>query len=46
MQSRLAALGRTVVSSDLGGKANAAQWTPQGWKGAADPRSDGVALTE
>lgn len=46
MQDRLAALGRTVVSNDLGGKANAAERTTTGWRGAADPRSEGVALEE
>lgn len=46
MQDRLAALGRTVVSNDLGGKANAAERTTTGWRAAADPRSEGVALEE
>jgi gamma-glutamyltranspeptidase len=27
-------------------KANAAERTTSGWKGAADPRSDGLALEE
>jgi gamma-glutamyltranspeptidase / glutathione hydrolase len=46
MRDRLAALGRTVVSSDLGSKLNAIERTPTGWRGAADPRSEGVALEE
>ncbi|MEK6637993.1 MAG: gamma-glutamyltransferase [Pseudomonadota bacterium] len=46
MRARLAALGRTVVSSDLGSKLNAVERTPTGWRGAADPRSEGVALEE
>jgi gamma-glutamyltranspeptidase / glutathione hydrolase len=46
MRDRLAALGRTVVSSDLGSKLNAVERTPTGWRGAADPRSEGVALEE
>jgi gamma-glutamyltranspeptidase / glutathione hydrolase len=46
MRDRLAALGRTVVSSDLGSKLNAVERTPTGWRGAADPRSEGIALEE
>lgn len=47
MQAKLAAFGRTVVSSDLmPSKANAAERTAEGWRGAADPRSDGSALEE
>ena len=46
MRDRIAALGRTVVSSDLGSKLNAVERTPTGWRGAADPRSEGVALDE
>lgn len=46
MRDRLAALGRTVVSSDLGSKVNAVERTASGWRGAADPRSEGVALAE
>ena len=45
--SALSALGTTVLTTDLmPSKANAAELTPQGWKGAADPRSDGTALEE
>ena len=39
-------LGREVEAVDLGSKVNAAEWTPTGWRGAADPRSEGVALAE
>ncbi len=48
MMPEIAKLGQTVVaSSQLSGlKANAAHKTPQGWVGAADPRSDGNALVE
>ena len=46
MRERLAALGRTVVSSDLGSKLNAIERTENGWRGAADPRSEGVALED
>jgi gamma-glutamyltranspeptidase/glutathione hydrolase len=46
MQSRLAAFGRTVVAGRMSSKANAAERTATGWQGAADPRSEGVALGE
>jgi gamma-glutamyltranspeptidase / glutathione hydrolase len=46
MQSELAKLGQTVVASDLGSKLNAVERTPAGWRGAADPRSPGNALSE
>ena len=47
MRDRIAALGRPVLSADgMRGKANAAAWTPEGWRGAADPRSEGIALEE
>jgi gamma-glutamyltranspeptidase / glutathione hydrolase len=46
MQTELAALGRTVVSSDLPSKLNAVERTPTGWRGAADPRSKGESLSE
>jgi gamma-glutamyltranspeptidase / glutathione hydrolase len=46
MRAALAQLGQTVVSSDLGSKLNALERTPTGWRGAADPRSEGVALSE
>ena len=46
MQTDLARLGRTVVSSDLPSKLNAIERTPDGWRGVADPRSKGEALSE
>lgn len=47
MMAEVAKLGRTVVTSPLApSKANAMELTPQGWRGAADPRSDGNALSE
>jgi gamma-glutamyltranspeptidase / glutathione hydrolase len=46
MQGPLAALGQTVVASDLGSKLNAVERTAKGWRGAADPRSPGNALSE
>jgi gamma-glutamyltranspeptidase / glutathione hydrolase len=46
MQDKLAAYGRTVVAGRTASKANAAERTEAGWKGAADPRSEGVALEE
>jgi gamma-glutamyltranspeptidase / glutathione hydrolase len=47
MSARVAALGRTVVTTDLmAAKANAVERTTTGWRGAADPRSEGVALEE
>ncbi|WP_375428240.1 gamma-glutamyltransferase [uncultured Sphingomonas sp.] len=39
-------LGHKVVVGRLGLKANAAERTPAGWRGAADPRSVGMALSE
>ena len=46
MKADLEKLGHVVSVSKLGLKANAAELTPSGWVGAADPRSVGVALTE
>ncbi len=46
MQVELAKLGRTVVSSDLGSKVNAIELSADGWRGAADPRSEGSWLDE
>lgn len=46
MAGDLARLGQTVVQTDLmPAKANAAERVNGGWKGAADPRSDGMAIT-
>lgn len=46
MKPAIEALGHKVSVAKLGLKANAAERTPKGWVGAADPRSVGVALTE
>ena len=46
MIPELAALGLKPVARPAGFKANAIEWTPDGWRGAADPRSEGVALKE
>ena len=46
MAPRIAALGQQVVAADLSSKVNAVERTPAGWRGAADPRSEGVALNE
>ena len=46
MQRDLVALGQTVAVADLPSKVTAIQRTDAGWRGAADPRSEGVALGE
>jgi gamma-glutamyltranspeptidase / glutathione hydrolase len=46
LATAISAFGRPVVTSDLKLKTNAAELTPSGWKGAADPRSEGVGLDE
>jgi gamma-glutamyltranspeptidase / glutathione hydrolase len=46
LATAISAYGRPVVTSDLKLKTNAAERTPSGWKGAADPRSEGVGLDE
>jgi gamma-glutamyltranspeptidase / glutathione hydrolase len=47
LRPALAGFGRTVVSSDLSSKVNAIERLPDGrWQGAADKRSEGVALEE
>ncbi len=46
MKADLEKLGHKVTIAKLGLKANAAERTPKGWVGAADPRSVGVALSE
>lgn len=46
MAGDIAAYGKTVVASGLPSKVNAVSYTKDGWVGAADPRSPGVALTE
>ena len=38
--------GQSVSAAKLPSKVNAVERTAQGWTGAADPRSEGVALAE
>ncbi len=40
----LTALGHKVQATSLPLKANGVEWTPQGWRGGADPRSEGESL--
>lgn len=42
----IARLGQPVEAVDLGSKLTALELTPQGWRGAADPRSVGTAAEE
>lgn len=42
----LEALGQKVKAADVTSKVNAVQRTADGWTGAADPRSPGIALAE
>jgi gamma-glutamyltranspeptidase/glutathione hydrolase len=46
MAPRIEALGQTVTPADITSKVNAIERTPAGWRGAADPRSEGIALAE
>lgn len=47
MAPALAKYGQTVLTTELGSKLNAIERLPDGhWRGAADPRSEGVALTQ
>ena len=46
MVPALAAMGHKISIARLGLKANAAERTVAGWRGAADPRSVGTALPE
>jgi gamma-glutamyltranspeptidase/glutathione hydrolase len=46
MADQLSQFGRPAVPTDLTSKVNGAQRTENGWTGAADPRSEGVALVE
>jgi gamma-glutamyltranspeptidase/glutathione hydrolase len=48
MAPRLAALGHAKIGRrpPLTFKANAIEWTGGGWTGAADPRSEGAAVSE
>ena len=42
----LQALGNKAAPMNPGFKANAIEWVDGGWRGAADPRSEGVALAQ
>jgi gamma-glutamyltranspeptidase/glutathione hydrolase len=44
ISAKIAQLGETVVSADVPSKLNAIERTPSGWRGAADPRSEGNVL--
>ena len=44
MEPALKAMGHTTVQYPLGLKANGIERVPGGWRGGADPRSEGVAL--
>jgi gamma-glutamyltranspeptidase/glutathione hydrolase len=44
LRPRIAQLGQTVLSADQGSKLNAIERTATGWRGAADPRSEGNVL--
>jgi gamma-glutamyltranspeptidase/glutathione hydrolase len=46
MIPQLQALGQTVKPMPSGFKANAIEWVNGRWAGAADPRSEGVALSQ
>lgn len=46
LQSDLARLGHTVVTTNLPSKLAGAQKTDKGWVGAVDPRSTGEAVSE
>jgi gamma-glutamyltranspeptidase/glutathione hydrolase len=46
MAPDLARLNGLVTATDLGSKLNGAERTPEGWRGAADPRGPGTSLSE
>lgn len=46
MAPQLSRVDGVVTSAALTSKVNAAERTASGWRGAADPRGDGVALSE
>jgi gamma-glutamyltranspeptidase / glutathione hydrolase len=46
MRVELARLGQTVIAADVGSKLNALERVGGGWRGAADPRSEGSAFSE
>ncbi len=45
MADELAAFGAEVKPADIGSKVNGAEYAKDGWRGAVDPRSEGVAIT-
>ncbi|MEE9432816.1 MAG: gamma-glutamyltransferase [Sphingorhabdus sp.] len=45
MAADLAKYGAEVKAADIGSKVNGAQLTADGWRGASDARSEGVAIT-
>lgn len=45
MVPALTALGHKVIAVPMRLKANAIERTPQGWRGAADPRSEGASVS-
>lgn len=46
MRAEIAQRSGLVIASSLTSKVNAIEWTGDSWRGAADPRSPGVVLTE
>lgn len=46
LATMLTMLGHNVSPADLDSKVNVIERTDHGWRGAADPRSEGVALAE
>ena len=46
MSRDLRALGHAKVETRTGFKANALEWRNGRWVGAADPRSEGVAVSQ
>ncbi|WOE75309.1 gamma-glutamyltransferase [Alterisphingorhabdus coralli] len=46
MAAQIERFGQPVKPVYLPSKLNAVAWTPDGWVGAADPRSEGVALRQ
>ncbi len=44
MEPALKAMGHATVQYPLGLKANGIERVPGGWRGGADPRSEGVAI--
>ena len=46
MQAEMSRYDGLVTASDLGSKVNAVEYVDGAWRGAADPRSEGTALTQ